>query len=80
MSRVARGSDSGGITPFVGAALLFTNIDVGTRSETDFSVPLRLGAEFSATPAARLVFEVDIRMGDSFRDNASVNVGVNAPF
>ncbi|MGH7740591.1 MAG: hypothetical protein ACRENS_01065 [Candidatus Eiseniibacteriota bacterium] len=80
VSRIARGNSAGGITPYLGAALLFSNIDVGSRSETDFSVPLRLGSEFSVTPAARLMVELEIRFGDSFRDNAAVNVGLNAPF
>lgn len=80
LSRVARSNSSGGITPYAGLALLYSNIDVGSNSDTDFSVPLRLGAEFSATPGMRLVTEVQIRIGDGFRDNASINVGVNAPF
>lgn len=80
LSRVARQNAAGGIVPYLGLAILYSNIDVGSRSDTDVSIPLRLGAEFSATPAARLVAEVQLRISDSFRDDVSFNVGVNAPF
>ena len=80
ISKVVRQNASGGIVPYVGLAILYSNIDVGSRSDTDVSVPLRLGTEFSATPGARLTAEVQLRMGDNFRDTASFNVGVNMPF
>ena len=80
ISRVVSGTATNGISPYVGAALLYSNIDVGSHSETDFSVPLRFGSEFSATPAVRLMLELELRIGDGFRDNAAIHVGVNAPF
>jgi hypothetical protein len=79
-SRVVSGTDANGITPFIGTAILYSNIDEGSRSDTDVSFPLRLGAEFSATPTLRLLTEMQVRISDSFRDNVSFNVGVNLPF
>ena len=79
-SRVVKGDAATGITPYVGMALLYSNIDVGSRSDTDFSVPLRFGAEFAATPGVKLITELQWRTGDSFRDDVSFNVGVNLPF
>ena len=79
-STIVRSGSSGGFTPYAGLSLLFTNIDVGVRNETNFSVPLRLGAEFNATPAARIAVEVQLRIADNFRDSAGLNVGVNVPF
>ena len=73
-------SGSSGFSPYVGAMILFTNVDTGPNSDTGFSVPVRLGAEFQATPAARFTAEVVLRIADSFRDDAAFNVGVNLPF
>ncbi len=75
-----RSGTSGGFTPYAGLSLLFSNIDVGTRNTTSFTVPVRLGAEFNATPAARIIAEVQLRIADKFRDSAGLNVGVNVPF
>ena len=69
-----------GFAPYAGVMLLFTNVDAGVSSETGFSVPVRLGAEFQATPAARLTAELVLRIADKFRDHAAFNVGVNLPF
>jgi len=80
LSRPVSSGSSGGITPYVGAALLFSNRSANSKSETDFSLPLRLGAEFGLTPAARLTTEAQIRFGDQFRDDFSINIGINAPF
>lgn len=80
VSRVARSGSSGGITPYAGLALLFSNRNEHSSTETDFSLPLRFGAEFGLTPAARLMAEAQFRMGDDFRDDFSINVGINAPF
>jgi hypothetical protein len=73
-------ASAGGFAPYAGAMLMFTNVDAGSRSETGFSVPLRLGAEFQASPAARVTAEAVLRIADKFRDHAAFNVGVNLPF
>jgi hypothetical protein len=82
-TRVHSASDasaSGGFSPYAGAMILFTSVDSGPSNDTGFSVPVRLGAEFQATPAARFTAEVVLRIADNFRDTAAFNVGVNLPF
>lgn len=79
-SHAFRPGQAGGITPYASASLLFTNVDVGSLSETDLSLPLRFGAEFFAGPLMRIVGEVQLRAGDDFRDKTVFSVGVNAPF
>jgi hypothetical protein len=78
-SRLLGGAE-GGATLFVGAAFLFTNIDVGDNSSTDFSVPLRLGAEWRLVPGMRLTGELQVRISDDFNDDVSFALGTNLPF
>ena len=80
ISRTFRPGQPGGVTPYASATLLFTNIDVGSLSETDFSVPLRFGADFEASPSLHIVGEVQVRAGDDFRDKTMFSIGVNSPF
>lgn len=80
VSTHVRSGASGGFAPYAGLMLLFTNLDRVSRSETGFSAPLRLGAEFAATPGTRITAEVVVRIADRFRDRAAFNVGVNLPF
>jgi hypothetical protein len=79
-SRSFRPGQPGGATPYGSLSLLFTNIDVGSLSETDLALPLRLGVEFNVNPTLRLVGEMMYRAGDDFRDKTVFSVGVNAPF
>jgi hypothetical protein len=71
---------SGAVTPYAGVMLLFTNRSAGSLNDNGFSVPVRLGAEITATPGARISAEVVLRAADKFRDHAGFNVGVNLPF
>jgi hypothetical protein len=80
VSHAFRSGQTGGLTPYAGATLLFTNIDVGSLSESDLSVPIRLGTEIDASPGLRIVAEVQVRAGDDFRDKTVFSVGLNAPF
>ena len=80
VSRTFRPGQAGGTTPYASTTLLFTNIDVGSENETDFSVPLRLGADFTAAPSLHIVGEVQFRLGDDFRDTTVFSVGINSPF
>jgi len=79
-SRSFRAGQPGGVTPYGSATLLFTNVDVGSVSQTDLSLPLRFGAEFNVNPTMRIVGEVMYRAADDFRDKTVFSVGVNAPF
>lgn len=78
-SRLVGGPERGA-TLYLGAAFLFTNIDVGDNSSSDFSVPLRGGAEWRVAPDVRLTGELQLRLGDDFNDDVGFSLGVNLPF
>ena len=79
-SRTFGSGQVGGVTPYASATLLFTNIDNNAQSNTDVSLPLRFGAEIVAGPTARIVTELQLRVGDAYRDHSVFLVGVNSPF
>jgi hypothetical protein len=60
--------------------LSFASQDVGSSSQTDFSVPVRLGAELRPAPGLRISAELQLRIGDDFNDHSSFAAGVNLPF
>jgi hypothetical protein len=68
------------VVPFAGAMLSFANVDVGPTSDTDISLPLRLGAELRTMPGVRLVGEVDIKIADDYDNHSVFVLGVNMPF
>jgi opacity protein-like surface antigen len=73
-------SSGSAIVPFAGAMLSFSNVDIGDASETDFAVPLRLGAEMRAMPGLRVVAEMDLRLAADYEDHSAFLLGVNMPF
>jgi opacity protein-like surface antigen len=73
-------SGGSGVVPYAGAMLCFSSVDVGEQSDTDFSVPVRLGAELRAIPGLHLTGEIQLRLGDDFDDHTAFSVGVNLPF
>lgn len=73
-------SGDGAIVPYAGAMLGFTNTSSRGDSDTDFSVPLRLGAELRAIPGVRITAELQLRLGDDFDDDTAFSAGVNLPF
>jgi hypothetical protein len=68
------------IAPYAGAMLGFASWDVGDKSNTDFSLPVRLGAELRAIPGVHITAELQLRIGDDFDDHAGFAAGVNLPF
>jgi hypothetical protein len=74
------GGEAGGVTPFVGAGLMFSNIDVGPTNTSDMSIPLRGGAEWRAMPDVRITGELQLRLSDDFNDDLGLSVGVHMPF
>jgi len=70
----------GGVTPYAGFALLFSNVDIGDRQEADFSIPFRFGTEFKLSPEIKLVGEIQLRANDEINDDFSFVTGVNLPF
>jgi opacity protein-like surface antigen len=68
------------VVPYAGAMLCFTSCDVLDRSDTDFSVPVKLGAELRAIPGMHLTGEIQLRIGDRFDDHTRFSTGVSFPF
>ena len=71
---------SASVVPYAGAMLMFSSVDIATVNNTDFSVPLRLGAELRAIPGVRLTGEIQLRLGDDFNDHTGFSLGANLPF
>jgi hypothetical protein len=79
-SRVFPFSGTSAVVPYAGMMLCFASVDVGANTETDFSLPLRLGAELRAIPGVHITAELQLRIGDDFDDHAAFSAGVNLPF
>jgi hypothetical protein len=76
-------SSSSSVAPFVGTMLCFTSWDVGhwtPATGTDFSVPVRLGAELRAIPGMRITAEFQLRLGNVFDDRTAFSTGIDFPF
>ena len=73
-------SSNSSVAPYAGAMLCFTSRDVDPAPGTDFSVPVRLGAELRAIPGARVTVEFQLRLSDDFDDRTGFSAGVNFPF
>ena len=71
---------SGGITPYGGAGIFFSNEDIGDDEDSDFAVPFRFGSEFKLSPEIKLVGEIQLRAGNETNDDFSFVTGVNLPF
>jgi len=68
------------IKPYTSVGLAFSNVDVGPLSDTDFSVPWRVGSEFGIAPGVRIVGELQFQLGDKFNDDFGFSAGANFPF
>jgi len=73
-------SGSSSVVPYAGAMLCFTSWDAEPLTGTDFSVPVRLGAELRAIPGLRVTAEFLLRIGDDFNDQTGFSGGINFPF
>lgn len=79
-SRAFQGNGEVQFTPFVGAGILFTNVNVGSLDDTDVSMPLRVGSELRLNQQISLTAELQLRLSDSFNDDVGFAVGINSPF
>ena len=79
-SRTLPFSGKSSVAPYAGAMLCFSSQDVGGESKTDFSMPLRLGAELRAIPGVHITAELQLRIADDFDDHTAFSAGVNLPF
>jgi hypothetical protein len=73
-------SSNSSVVPFVGTMLCFTSLDAGAATRTDFSVPVRLGAELRAIPGVRVTAEFQLRLSDDFQDRTAFSTGIDFPF
>jgi hypothetical protein len=73
-------SSRSSVVPYAGAMLAFASWDVNDHSDTDFSLPIRLGAELRAVPGMQLMGEVQLRIADDFNDRTGFSIGANFPF
>ncbi len=73
-------SSTASIAPYAGTMLSFASVDIGGENQTDFSVPIRLGAELRAIPGVQVAAEFQWRLGDDFADRTAFTGGVNLPF
>jgi hypothetical protein len=73
-------SGSSSVAPYVGAMLCFTSWDADPVTGTDFSMPVRLGAELRAIPGMRITAEFQLRLSDDFDDRTAFSTGINFPF
>jgi len=68
------------IVPYAGVSLLYSSLDIGDRSDTDVSFPLRFGTEFVASPELRVTAELQLLLDDEFNDDIVFTTGVNLAF
>ncbi|MGH7730343.1 MAG: hypothetical protein ACRENJ_03745 [Candidatus Eiseniibacteriota bacterium] len=72
--------DGGGVVPYGGLALLFSNRDAFGVEDSDISVPLRLGLEARLSPELRLIAEFQLFIADRYNDDVGFVTGLNMPF
>lgn len=63
-----------------GASLLLSRFDVGSRSDTDTSFPIRVGIELRANPDLRIITEAQLAVSDEIRKDFALTLGVLFPF
>ncbi|MBI5170306.1 MAG: hypothetical protein HZA61_12530 [Candidatus Eisenbacteria bacterium] len=80
MSRTVRIDERAYVTPFAGAALLFSRSDLATGNKTDVAVPLRFGLEYTPLPDFRLLAALQVGVSDEIRDDLKLTLGANFPF
>jgi hypothetical protein len=80
ISRTWKRGQPGEVSPYVGMGLAFSTLNTDAADETDFSVPLRIGSEYSISSMARIVAEMEFRLGQRTGDDVSFTAGVNLPF
>jgi hypothetical protein len=80
VSRTFAMGNGGGVTPYGGVALLFSNVNVNDSEDSDFSIPFRFGTEFKLSPEIKLIGEIQLRASDEVNDDFSFVTGVNLPF
>lgn len=68
------------LTPYLGAGILISRFDLSDSNRNDVSVPVRLGADWMLNAGMRVVGELQLNLGDAFRDDVGLLVGVNLPF
>jgi len=68
------------LTPYGGAALLFSRLDDTGNSTTGVSLPLRCGLEYRPSADVRLVLELQLPLSDPVHRDPKLVLGANFPF
>jgi hypothetical protein len=68
------------LTPYAGAALLYSRLDIAGFSTTDVSLPVRAGLEYRPNPDVRLVLELQLPLSDPVHTDPKLVLGANFPF
>jgi hypothetical protein len=68
------------IVPYAGISILYSSLDIGNRSDTDVSFPLRFGTEFVPAQELRITAELQLLLEDEFNDDIVFATGVNLAF
>jgi hypothetical protein len=80
-SRTLAMGTNGGIVPYGGMGVFFTQSDVGDAiDDNSVAFPLRMGVEFRLAQELRIITELEIPLNDDFRDDIGFSTGVNLPF
>jgi hypothetical protein len=63
-----------------GASILISRSEINGARNTDTSLPLRLGLQYSPNPDIRILSEFQVAVSDEIRDDLSFTLGVLFPF
>ena len=63
-----------------GVSLLLSRVEIAGRRDTDTSLPLRAGLQFSPNPDIRILTEAQLAVSDEINDDFSFTLGVLFPF
>ncbi len=80
MSRPVALAGNSHLSPFAGAALLFSRSDLAAGNKTDASLPVRFGVEYAPGPDVRVVAALQVGVSDEIRDDLKFTLGANFPF
>lgn len=80
VSRTRALENNASITPYAGAALLYTRSTIGDQNSTDLSMPLRFGAEYRPNLDIHLVAEFQLALSDPTTKSGKLVLGASFPF
>ena len=67
-------------TPYAGAMITFSRLDLSSTNQTDLGLSIRLGADLELQQDLHLLLELQPRISDDFTDGFTVVLGVQSAF